>query len=69
MEEREGRDGGVKGTSLAGMHISPCRHAYAWGWSKTPIKMRGGVDQMERKEGGIGHVLFRPHFVYRPLRF
>ena len=50
MKEREGRVGGVKGTSLAGMHISSGRHAYAWGWSKAPIKRRRGVDQMEREK-------------------
>ena len=51
MEEEEEEMGGT-GTSLPGMRISSRATCICMGWSKTPLEIRGALDQMERKEGG-----------------
>ena len=44
--KREGRDGGVKGTSHPGMHISSGRHVYAW----VAVQKRGkSIREMRRR--------------------
>ena len=42
---------------------------YMYGMVQDPPISKRGAERDGKNGGGVGHILFRPHFVYRLLRY